>query len=151
MYTFLVSSESDHVSVFCLFLMSLIKVSTPFSESHSPWQIWCIYQMSLLCAPKGYSGRTCLYAAGKLRGGECLKSLVSHSFLLTLLFRANFITWFYSWVSQWRNISWFRGFREEVLILLKTKLLLNFNSTFFLLCTVWCCCALINKCVYDLS
>lgn len=81
---------------------------------------------------------------------EDVWSLVSHSFPPTLLFRANFITWFYSLASQWRNISWFRGFREEVLILLKAKLLLNFNSTFSLLCTVWCCHALSNKCVYDL-
>lgn len=142
-------SSSDYVSVFCLFLMSLTQVSTPFSF------LWVSLALTNLMhlpdvSPEGYPGHACLHAAGKLRGGGCMKSLVSLSFLLTLLFRANFITWFYSLASQWRNISWFRGFRKEVLILLKAKVLLNFTSTFSLLCTVGCCCALSNKCVYDL-
>lgn len=88
--------------------------------------------MSLLYVPRGCPGPTCLHAAEKLGGGG-LKSLVSHPFLRPLLFRDNFITWFYSLASQWRNISWFTGFREEVLILLKAKLLQNFTSTFLFL------------------
>lgn len=58
-----------------------------YSESPLSWQIWCIWQMALLGAPRDCPGHTCLHAAEKLGGGGCLLLLVSHSFFPSLFFK----------------------------------------------------------------